>query len=65
MRLEPIMDPEGDRILERERIDRDLEKASHPSTWDPPRPCPLCKVTPKLWRGMYVCPCDLPIGVDR
>ena len=65
MRLDPIYDPDGDRIAAQEARDRAAEKGSDPSTWDPPRPCPVCGTRPKLWRGAYVCPCDLPIGVDR
>lgn len=64
MRLEPIYDPAGDRVLAQEAEDRRREQGSHPSTWDP-RPCPVCGVRPKEWRGALVCPCDLPVGVDR
>lgn len=63
MRSEPIPDPDGDRIAAMERRDREREKGSHPATFDPPpRPCPLCKATPKNWNGDLVCACSLPVG---
>ena len=52
-------------LTDEEIRDRLLEQGSHPSTWDPPRPCPLCKVKPKLWKGEYLCACMLPVGVER
>ena len=52
-------------LTDEEIRDRILEQGSHPSTWDPPRPCPLCGVKPKLWLGEYLCACMLPVGVER
>ena len=67
MRLEPITDPDGDRIAEQERRDRIAEKASDPSIWlGPTHRCPGCGCIPvELTTGRWVCACDLPAGVKR
>lgn len=65
-RLEPITDLAGDDILARERRERDLEKASHPSIWlGALNPCAECGCVPKeIAPGHWACACCLPIGVN-
>lgn len=63
MRSGPILDPEGDRVLEAEQRDRELEKVSHPSIFlGPLNRCETCGCVPvELSSGQWVCACNLPI----
>jgi predicted Zn-ribbon and HTH transcriptional regulator len=62
MRLEPVRDPEGDIIAEREQADRALERADAPELHldvHPIEPCRECGYPVReLWMGEWRCPCD-------
>lgn len=63
MRLEPIIDRDGDAIAERETFERLLERGDSPTTHldlGPHRACETCgRLAREVEFGHWACPCEL------